>query len=64
MDPNWYDSFLPHYALSISQALGNRQSASAAVGLLCAAFRFLPFELYCNHFQVQLHHSFGADGVG
>ncbi|CAK9114574.1 Exportin-2 (Exp2) (Cellular apoptosis susceptibility protein) (Chromosome segregation 1-like protein) (Importin-alpha re-exporter) [Durusdinium trenchii] len=36
------------------QALGNRQSASAAVGLLCAAFRFLPFELYCNHFQAAL----------
>lgn len=33
------------------QALANKQSAGAAVGLLCAAFRFLPFELYCNHFQ-------------
>lgn len=36
------------------QALANKQSASAAIGLLCAAFRFLPFELYCNHFQVRL----------
>eukprot|EP00438_Fugacium_kawagutii_P010922 Skav211533 [mRNA] locus=scaffold352:404086:421683:- [translate_table: standard] len=32
-------------------ALANKQSAGAAVGLLCAAFRFLPFELYCNQFQ-------------
>lgn len=37
-----------------TKALSNKQSASAAVGLLCAAFRFLPFELYCNHFQARM----------
>lgn len=45
---------MPNLFERFQQALANKQSASAAVGLLCAAFRFLPFELYCNHFQAAL----------
>ena len=45
---------MPNIFERFQQALSNKQSASAAVGLLCAAFRFLPFELYCNHFQAAL----------
>lgn len=35
------------------EALRQRPSAGAALGLLCAAFRFLPFELYRSHFQAR-----------
>ncbi|CAJ1408213.1 unnamed protein product [Effrenium voratum] len=45
---------MPSIFERFQQALRQRPSAGAALGLLCAAFRFLPFELYRSHFQAAL----------
>ena len=51
-----FRSLLEQFMASIferfHQAL--KQKSAAALALLCAAFRFLPLELYGSHFQAAL----------